>query len=412
MQSLERSLSFKDAIYIGLAAMLGAGIFAAIGPAYQAAGNYLVISLLIAGFIAYCNAVSSAQLAACHPEAGGTYLYARERLNPLAGFIAGACFLTGKTASGAAMALTFAHYALPDYEKPAALVALALLTGLNLWGIQKTARISRAIVVLIIASLLLLAFFCLISPTTNNEQLFSAQGFSVYGIVQGAAIWFFAFAGYARLATLAEEVKNPARVLTRAIPVALFIVLGLYLLVAISVVWVTPGTVLGQTSAPLAAALQSAGLSAWEPALRSVAAVACLGVLIALIAGISRTLMAMSRNADMPTFFAKVSEKRRVPARAEVIVAIAIGLVIIFLNVSEAIGFSAFCVLLYYALANFSALKLTTQERHWPIHYSYTGLACCVFLAFSVPLKSLVIGALSVAALTAYYCLQRRHQRQ
>ena len=411
MQSLERSLSLKDAIYIGLAAMLGAGIFAAIGPAYQAAGHYVMVSLLIAGFIAYCNAVSSAQLAACHPQAGGTYLYARERLSPLAGFIAGACFLTGKTASGAAMALTFGHYALPGYEKPAALIALALLTGLNLWGIQKTARINRAIVVLVISSLLLLALLCVTSPATDIERLFSAQGFSIYGIVQGAAIWFFAFAGYARLATLAEEVKNPARVLTRAIPVALFIVLGLYLLVAISVVLVTPGPLLGQTSAPLVAALQSAGLSAWETALRAVAAVACLGVLIALIAGISRTLMAMSRNTDMPTFFAKLSEKRRVPARAEVTVAITTGLVIIFLDVSDAIGFSAFCVLIYYALANLSALQLTANERHWPAHYSYLGLIFCLLLAFSVPFKSLVIGALSVAALTLYYCLQRRYPR-
>ncbi len=407
MPFLYRSLNLTDAVFLGLAAMLGAGIFAAITPAFAAAGGYIIFSLLIAGAIAYCNAVSSAQLAACHPQAGGTYLYARERLNPTAGFIAGACFLSGKSASGAAMALTFAHYAAPGYEKPAALGALCLLTGLNLWGIEKTARVSRIIVTLVVLALLLLVAACLSAPAAQPNRLIPTADFSLYGLAQGAAIWFFAFAGYARLATLAEEVNNPSRVLTRAIPLSLFLVLGLYLCVLIGVLLVTPPDRLVQAKAPLTLALSHTALASFSPVLRLVASLACLGVLVALIAGISRTLLAMSRNRDMPTYFSTLSAERNIPVRAELAVAGVIAVVIMFLEVTEAIGFSAFCVLLYYALANAAALKLAPQERHWPIAYSYAGLIACLLLALSVPLISLLLGSVTVLGLTLYYRYRR-----
>lgn len=410
MTELSRQLSLTDAVFIGLAAMLGAGIFAAIAPALTAAGNWVWLSLLLAAVVAYCNAVSSAQLAACHPQAGGTYLYARERLHPLAGFIAGACFLVGKTASGAVMALTFAHYLLPAYAKPAALLALALLTALNLLGIAKTALVSRLIVVMVIAGLLAIVALCLSAPTADWRRLLPSDSVSPAGLLPGAAIWFFAFAGYARLATLAEEVREPRRVLTRAIPLSLTLVLGLYLLVSLAALSAAGPSALAASAAPLATAVEAAGFAALAPAVRLLAAIACLGVLIALIAGISRTLLAMSRNRDLPGFFEHIEPRRQVPRRAELTVALAIGIAITSLDVYEAIGFSAFCVLLYYALTNASALKLSKTERVWPRALSLIGLVGCLLLAFSLPGKALLWGGLCVSALTVYYLIRKnRH---
>ena len=117
---LARRLNTFDAVVIGLGSMIGAGVFAAIGPAAQAAGSGLLVGLALAAVIAYCNATSSAQLAAVHPESGGTYVYGRERLGRFWGFLAGWGFVVGKTASCAAMALTFGAYVSPSLRRPLA----------------------------------------------------------------------------------------------------------------------------------------------------------------------------------------------------------------------------------------------------------------------------------------------------
>src|SRR5690606_21045634 len=111
---LARRLGTSDAVVIGLGPLIGAGGFTALGPAADAAGGGLLIGLALAAVVAYCNATSSAQLAALHPESGGSYVYGRRRLGHLWGFLAGWSFVVGKTASCAAMALTFGTYAAPE----------------------------------------------------------------------------------------------------------------------------------------------------------------------------------------------------------------------------------------------------------------------------------------------------------
>jgi APA family basic amino acid/polyamine antiporter len=117
---LARRLSTRDAVVLGLGSMIGAGIFAAFAPAARAAGTGLLIGLGLAAVVAYCNAMNSAALAARYPESGGSYVYGRRRLGSVWGFLAGWGFVIGKTASCAAMALTFATYAVPGYEPAAA----------------------------------------------------------------------------------------------------------------------------------------------------------------------------------------------------------------------------------------------------------------------------------------------------
>src|SRR5581483_3452543 len=220
--------------------MLGAGVFAAFAPAAAAAGSGLLIGLAIAAAVAYCNAVASAQLAAQYPTSGGTYVYGRERLGEWWGFTAGFGFVVGKTASCAAMALTFAAYAVPEAGWTRRLVALAAvvaLTAANYRGISRTAALTRVLVAGSLLALVVVVSALLAGSHADADRLggLSSLGSGgVRGILQAAGLLFFAFAGYARIATLGEEVRDPARTIPRAIPLALGIVVCVYLLVGVT----------------------------------------------------------------------------------------------------------------------------------------------------------------------------------
>jgi len=130
-----------DAVHIGVGSMVGAGLFTAFAPAAAAAGALLLLALGVAAVVAFCNATSSAQLAAQYPTSGGTYVYGRERLGPWLGFIAGWGFVIGKTASCAAMAMTFAAYVVPGaWQRPVAIGAVIALATVNYHGVTRTAR--------------------------------------------------------------------------------------------------------------------------------------------------------------------------------------------------------------------------------------------------------------------------------
>jgi len=304
---LARRLGTGDAVVIGLGSMIGAGVFAAFGPAARAAGAGLLIGLGIAAVVAYCNAAASAQLAAVYPTSGGTYIYGRERLGPWWGFAAGWGFVIGKTASCAAMALTFANYAVPGpwwAQRLVAVAAVLVLAGLNYRGVSKTAALTRILVTITLTALAVVVAAIWVGGHARAANLHgwaAVPGSGVHGLLQAAGLLFFAFAGYARIATMGEEVRDPARSIPRAIPTALGIVVAVYLLVGVSALAGAGPDLLAQANAPLTAAVQSAGAGNVAPVVRIGGAVASLGALLALIAGIGRTSLAMARNRDLPT---------------------------------------------------------------------------------------------------------------
>jgi APA family basic amino acid/polyamine antiporter len=254
--------------------MLGAGVFAAFAPAAEAVGSGILLALALAGFVAYCNATSSAELAALYPQAGGTYVYGRERLGRFFGFLAGWGFVVGKIASCAAMALTFAAYAAPGAVRPVAIAAVVVLTAVNTQGIHRTAAVTRVIVALVLAGLALAVAAALIGDDPDAGRLTPVIGAGGYGILQAAGLLFFAFAGYARIATLGEEVIEPERTIPRAIPLALGIVLAVYAAVAVTVLTVLGPDRLASSAAPLAAAVQAGSLDGLAPLVRAAAAAA------------------------------------------------------------------------------------------------------------------------------------------
>jgi APA family basic amino acid/polyamine antiporter len=317
---LARQLTTVDAVMIGMGSMIGAGVFAAFTPAAEAAGNGLLYGLALAAVIAYCNATSSAQLAALYPESGGTYIYGRNQLSHFWGFLAGWGFLVGKVASCAAMAMIFASYAAPDFMQPVAVSAVVVLTLVNYFGVKKTALLTKIIVTLVLLALMVVVSAIWGGGATDVQRLWPITSPSVSGIFQAAGFLFFAFAGYARMATMGEEVIEPARTIPRAITVALAITLVIYTVIAISLIAGIGAPAVATSSAPLAAAVE-AGNFAWSsPAVRIGASIASLGVLLSLIIGVSRTTFAMASQRDLPGFFAVVHPRFHIPHRAELMV--------------------------------------------------------------------------------------------
>ncbi|MFE2937323.1 APC family permease [Streptomyces sp. NPDC059278] len=404
---LKRRLGVSDAVVIGLGSMIGAGIFAALGPAAGAAGSGLLPALALAAVVAYCNATSSARLAALYPQSGGTYVYGRERLGAFWGYLAGWAFVVGKTASCAAMALTVGAYLWPGQAHSVAVAAVAALTAVNYAGVQKSAFLTRVIVAVVLAVLAAVAVTALSSAGADTARLDIGPDATVTGVLQAAGLLFFAFAGYARIATLGEEVRDPARTIPRAIPIALGITLAVYTLIAVAALMVLGPAGPADATAPLAETVRAAGASRLVPIVRVGGAVAALGSLLALILGVSRTTLAMARDRYLPHGLAAVHPRFGVPHRAELAVGAIVALLAATTDVRGAIGFSSFGVLAYYAIANVAAWSLTEEEGRPNRLIPVIGLVGCAALAFALPVSTVVPGTAVLVLGAAHYGLRK-----
>ena len=387
-RQLQRRLGTFDATTIGLGSMLGAGVFVVFAPAAALAGNLLLVSVIIAGAVAYCNAVASAALAAKYPTSGGTYVYGREQLGEWPGFLAGWGFVTGKTASCAAMALTFGSYVAGSYAVPVAVVAVVALTVVNLLGITRTALLTRILLCVVLVTLVFVAAAALVGPHPSPAGTIAGGGSG--GVLPAAGLLFFAFAGYARIATLGEEVKDPARSIPRAILGALASAFAIYLALALLLLNHLPGGQLAATKTPLLEAVLQSQFAAGAPAVQAGAAAACLGALLALIAGVGRTTLAMARERDLPRPLTRIGGKHTVPYVAELTVAAVVILLLLTTDVMTVVGFSSFGVLLYYAVANASAFTLNVHPGYAPKWLNAVGFLGCLLLAFTLPAASVL----------------------
>ncbi|MDP9845072.1 APC family permease [Streptosporangium lutulentum] len=409
---LERRLGLADAVVIGLGSMIGAGVFSALAPAAAAAGSGLLPGLGLAAVVAYCNATSSARLAARYPDSGGTYVYGRMRLGPFWGYLAGWSFVVGKLASCAAMALTVGAYVWPGHQREVAAATVVALTALNYTGVRKAAWLTRTIVAVVLLVLAAVVVASVAGGQARAAGLDISLDTGVRGVLQAAGLLFFAFAGYARIATLGEEVRDPVRTIPRAIPVALGITLVVYAAVAVSVLAVLGPRRLGETTAPLAEAVGVAGVPALVPVVQAGAAIAALGSLLALILGVSRTTLAMARDRYLPPVLAAVHPRFKVPHRAELAVGAVVAVLVLAGDLRGAIGFSSVGVLVYYAIANASAWTLPPGEGRPPRAVPVLGLAGCVALAFSLPPDAVLSGGAVLAAGAILYGTRRLLSRR
>ena len=364
--------------------MLGAGVFVVFGPAALLAGSWLQFAIVLAAIVAYLNASTIAQLAAVVSRPGGTYAYGRHYLSNNWGFLAGAAFLIGKMGSAAAIALVFASYLTPGFEIVTASLAIALMAVINILGVNRTAFGSKILAGITIAFLLVLVVAALFAPATNLP-LEAPTGI---GVLTAASLFFFAFAGYARVATLGDEVKD-SRV---AVPRAIIISLGIVFVIYLSVGWVVEnrlGALVAGSVTPLA---DLAAVSFGNASFAFVfAAVAALGSLLALLAGMSRTAATMAEDGELPRALATRS-RNGTPWLAEAFIALIAIVLAASGSFALTIGLSSFAILVYYAIANLAGYRQPAVEAKRSKVWNILGLLLCLVLAFSVPLEGLVVG--------------------
>ena len=381
---LRRVIGLPSAVMLGLGSIIGTGLFVSLGIGTDIAGSMVLPAIALAGLVAMCNGLSSAQLAANHPVSGGTYEYGHRWLNPTLGFISGWMFLCAKSASAATAALGFAWYIHPEFALPVAVTLVVAITLLTITGLQRSNAVNITIVSLVLMTVT--AFVIKSAPALFEhpdrlQPLFDPK--RLPDLLHAAALMFVAYTGYGRVATLGEEVQEPRRTIPRAVIITLIISLMLYLTVA--AVGLAQSEQLGKLA-------NGFGGSLLGKIVTGGAAIAMVSVLLNLVLGLSRVVLAMGRRGDLPKATASITESTKVPALATIIVSLLITGLVCLGDMKLTWSFSAFTVLVYYALTNLCAIRLKDEERLYPVWIAHFGFIACLSLAFFVEWRVMITG--------------------
>ena len=383
--NFSRTLTKRNSLYLGLSSMIGAGLFYNLAPTSKISSYSTILGLLLASTLAFANASSSAQLASLYPQTGGTYLYANKVLGKLPGNIAGIVFILGKTVSCVAIALTLGNYISPIYGKELGVGLSVIVFLIGYKGITKTAALARWFVLIVIS---ILVFFCiaiLMTPSTNIA-IPLLEGFSASNLFLSAAIWFFAFTGYSRLATYGEEIKNPETIIPSSILTGLGITVTIYLFVNWLSLAIIGPEVVANSNTPLLVAMDVSVMSDFSFLIVFASTIATASVFLALLPAISRIYVAMSRDGILPNMFSKIHNKNNSAYVSELFVLLTVIVGIYTINITNAIKLSAFFILIYYSLTNLSVINLEKNQRLYSVSIAYYGLLMCMVLGFSLVL--------------------------
>tara|TARA_B100000963_G_scaffold75423_1_gene63593 strand:- start:1049 stop:2212 length:1164 start_codon:yes stop_codon:yes gene_type:complete len=383
MDKFQRTLTLKNSILLGLSSMIGAGLFYNISPTSRISSYSSIIGLVFAGTVAFANASSSAQLAKLYPETGGTYLYAKNVLGLYPSLIAGYSFIIGKLISCIAVALTLGNYLYPENPKLISIVFIIFVTVINFFGISKTVSIAKWFTY----TILLILLFYTISVISSSNFSFNipiTSGFSLKNLILSASVWFFAFTGYSRLATFGEEIKNPEIIIPKAILIGLGITLLLYVVISIATLGIIQPQIIENSLTPLKVAFDISRFSEFSFLIVIASTIATGSVLLALLPGVSRVMVAMARDQKIPNLFKTIHEKHNSAYVADIFVGIIISVGILSLNVFSAIKLSAAFILLYYSITNFCILRLEKSKRIFSISIAIYGFMLCLILGISL----------------------------
>jgi len=397
--SLKRVLGLNDAIGVGLGAIIGAGIFVVTGVAAGVSGASFIVGLMIAGLIASFNGLSSAQLAAVYPQSGGTYEYGYQLLNPSFGFSAGWMFIISKLSAAGIVAIGFGsyfHQLVPAFTPLTySIAAVVILTVANLVGIKKAGTVNQIIVLVTILSLLYFIVGGIGSVKASNFTPFAP--FGIMGIAESTAILFFAFTGYARIATLAEEVVEPKKTIPRAVIITITSAIVLYAAVSVVATGAIGAEGMSQSKSPLQVASEAMSAPAISVIITIGASTAMLGVLLSQILGISRMLLAMGRRNDLPHLFEKIHSKTSVPHIGILFTSVVILAITTLGTFDFVVRAATFTILLYYSITNIAAIRQPNQQQLYSKAVPYLGLVGCIAMSISLPLSVIISGVALLA---------------
>jgi APA family basic amino acid/polyamine antiporter len=414
-RKLKRSIGLWSAVAINVGAIIGGGIFVVTGIVAGYAGSALVVSMIIAGVIAFITAWSFARLTAWQPVEGSVYEYGRQLVSPYAGFLAGWMWLVANTFTGAAVSLGFAYYltaAFPSLPSNivAAVVCLAF-TGLNLVGAKESAGVNN---VLVAIKLAVLAFFVIFGLFHVNGGNFVPFVPISSGVLFGTFFIFFAYGGFARVAVVAEEVKDAKHNVPQAMLLSLGISMVVYVLVGLVAVGLLGPVGLAGSSSPLTAAIGVAGSSLAVQIVSVGGLVATASVLLTAILGVSRMAFSMARRKDLPSALARLHSRFFTPYWAILGTGILMAVLVLFVDLTSVVAISTFALLFNYSITNISAFKLQTDHKRHKV-MPLLGLATCMmllaFILFASP-QAWLVGVVFLVAGTVYYAVRKRLRHQ
>jgi len=404
-------LGLFDATSMSVGAIIGAGIFVVTGIAAGLAGSALIVSMLIAAGISLFTALSIAELAAWQPVEGSIYEYTYRLVSPFAGFLVGWMWMLSNIFAGAAVSLSFAHYLkamVPILPVGGVVVTLCLaFTGLNILGVRASATLNNVIVV---TKLLILAFFVIFGSIHMRAAHFAPFAPFKIGVLYGACFIFFAYGGFARVAIIAEEIKDARHTVPRAILLSLVISTVVYTLVGMVAVGLVGPASLSGSASPLTAAMKATRSTAASAAVSAGALLATASVLLVSILGVSRMAYAMAKRKDVPAALGRLGAKRKTPHVSIWISGTLMALLALVIDLSKVVAVSTFALLFYYGFANISAWKLKAGKRLYPRFVPITGAAACIalliFLLFASP-QAWIIGIAGLTSGIAFFAINK-----
>lgn len=406
---LKRQVNLFGATAIGVGAIIGSGIFVVIGIVAGVSGPALVISMVIAGIIALFSALSVAELGSYMPVEGGVYLIAGKILSPFAGFIAGWIWIFSNIVMGAVESLGFAHYFIALFPmvplKGISLLFCLIFIAINYHGIQTTTLLNNG---LVLAKILILLFFIGFGLCFFNIGNFSpASPSGGQGILAGAALFFFAYTGFARVTLLGEEIIEPDKTIPRSIYASLGISLLLYLLVGIVAIGLVSPSVLAQSDSPLTSAIRVTQNSFSIRLISLGAFVSTASVLLTTITGVSRIFYAMAKTGDMPVILGQLHPRYQTPHYAILVTGAGMMGAILFADLSLVIAVSTLAMLVYYGIINLTALKIPRTYQKFPGTVPLIGVLSCCCLVFFLKPEAWIIGVIGILSGIVWYGVRK-----
>jgi APA family basic amino acid/polyamine antiporter len=419
MVELKRSLSLFDATAMALGAIIGAGIFVISGVAAGLAGPAVIVAIMIAGGVSSFTAFSFVRLSSKYAQEGGPYVYAKYVISDFAGFITGWIWLFANVVAGATVSIGLASYVIALFPQfplvPIAVSGILILTVFNIVGIKQSSIFN---VVLVLLKLSALALFIIIGSSHLNFSLyqpFVPNGIS--GVLSAAALIFFAYTGFGRPATAAEEIKDPTRTIPRSIVLSLVLSSIVYILVGIVSIGLIPYQDLANSGSPLSDAISHGTNIPWLKVFVSFAAiVATVSVLLTTVIGVSRVSFAMARDGLLPKFMSKTHNRFATPYLAVLVSGVVMAILPMISGLKQIANVTNFGSLTAYALVNLCAIILVKRESIKKITkrslvrlaISSIGLVSCVSLLYFLSPQSWLIGFSWIAIGILYFMLKRR----
>lgn len=403
---LKRHFGYWTLLIYGVGDILGAGIYALVGKVAGVSGAYLWLSFALAMVVAVLTGLSYAELAGRYPRSGGAAYFCSRAFNPVVGYFAGWILFCATIVSMATLSRAFVGY-LESYELPLGASPVILLfvgaVGLiNFRGIKQSSAANMIATTIEVSGLLIVLATAAYFFSMNGFALPSAR-LDLNGVFAGAALAFYAFIGFEDIANVAEETKNPERVVPRTIISAVIVAGALYMLVAISAAAVAGPERLAASNAPLVEAVRLAGAGFPLWIFPMIALFAIFNTTLLNYVTSSRLLYGMAREDMIPALFGRVHARFKTPFFAiALIFPVVIGVASLG-NLQFLASAASGLILAAFSLVNLALIRVHRRgERHSgfraPTFTPYLSLALNVAAFFYLDPRSLALAALLIGA--------------